>query len=240
MNSSADKQHNIKTAQQLCATACQSGAAFILLPEVFNLRADSKTMQQHAEPIPGPSLSPLMQLAKEHQAWILAGSLCEKIKNQTKVYNSSALIGPSGTITAIYRKIHLFDAAVDGKNIRESTTFAPGSQQVVTTINTIHTGLAICYDLRFPDLFKSYREQNTKMICLPSAFTATTGKADWERLLRTRAKETNTTILAPNQTGIGSQGVRCYGNSMIVAPDGQIIARASQEKEEILTATLVL
>ncbi|MBU4334897.1 MAG: carbon-nitrogen hydrolase family protein, partial [Candidatus Omnitrophica bacterium] len=176
--------------------------------------------------------------AKKNKVSILAGSLYEKIQSSKKVYNTSVLIGSDGKVSAKYRKINLFDANVDGKRIRESKHFAAGTKTALANVHGIKVGLSICFDLRYPELYRKYSLEGAEILCVPSAFTMTTGKAHWEMLLRARAIENKCFVLAPNQTGENSQGVLCYGNSMIVDPWGQILARASNNKEEIIYADI--
>ncbi len=240
MASGTDKAKNLRTALRLVQKARSRGAQFILLPEAFNFRGDEKRIGTNAEPIPGPSLLPLLEYAKEKRISILAGTIGEKVEGEKKVYNTSVLIDERGRIKAIYRKMHLFDVTVDGKKTGESKKCLRGKRPVLTTVRGIPTGLSICYDLRFPELYRDYSRRGALILTCPSNFTATTGKAHWEILLRSRAVENLSYVLAPNQFGIGSKGILAYGNSMIVDPWGKILARASGNREEILFATLSL
>ncbi len=234
VNACENRADNLTRALKLCQEAIETGAKFLALPELFNYRG----VRYEGESIPGPSLLPLLELAKRHNVWILAGSICETSPtNPTKFYNSSAVISPAG-IDSIYRKIHLFNAQINDTTIQESSTFIPGQTPTITPILSIPTGLSICFDLRFSDLFATYSQRGAKMITVPSSFTTHTGEVHWEILLRARAIESQCYIIAPNQTGKNPQGVETYGNSMIVDPWGKILARASQDKPEVITATL--
>jgi len=241
MNATSDKSRNIVRAVELIkeAIACQS--RFVLLPEVFNFRGilvKPRDIQSIAEPIGGESLRPLMALAKRHKVFILAGSVYEKAKGIKKVYNTSVLIDDNGKISTRYRKIHLFDAIIGKKVIKESRLFVAGRKMAIGVVDQLRVGLSVCYDLRFPHLYKSYAQQGAHVLCVPSAFTKATGQAHWEVLLRARAIENLCYVLAPNQVGKDGRGVPSYGHSMIIDPWGKILAEASGDKEEIIYAHL--
>jgi len=232
------KEKNLRTALRLTQEAAQHGAQFILLPEVFNYRGKESKVSRTAEDIPGPSLKPLMAMALKERVWILAGSIGERAKGSRKVYNSSVLINDRGRIKAVYRKIHLFDVRLRRKKILESTKVLKGSRPALTKVAGIPTGLSVCYDLRFPELFYAYAKKGALLLCVPSSFTWATGKDHWEVLLRARAIENQCFVLAPNQYGVGSHGVKTYGNSMVIDPWGRILARAVTGRQKILYAKL--
>lgn len=241
INAVNNKEQNIDKAQSLVCRAVRQKAKFVLLPEVFNYRANGNArgaLVDIAENFPGPSTKPLMEVARKHRVFILAGSICERISNNKKVFNTSVLIDPRGRITAKYRKIHLFDAVIDKTKLRESQCFRGGRRPIVSRIGRWTAGLSICYDLRFPELYQKYARAGANILCVPSAFTKMTGLAHWESLLRARAIENLCYVLAPNQIGKDGQGIVSYGNSMIVDPWGKILARASGDKEEIIYAHL--
>ena|SRR3989338_10138007 len=238
MASGDNEKRNMRKAIELLKQAVEGGAQLVCFPEVFNYRARSSRGGDHATTIPGPLFLPLQEYARQKQIWILAGSVREKAAEFRKVYNSSVVIGNDGNINAIYRKIHLFDAQVNGKKVLESATFMRGKDPVLADVAGIPTGLSICYDLRFPELYREYSAQGAKMLYVPSSFTAVTGKAHWEILLRARAIENQCFVLAPNQYGIGSDGVRTYGNSMIIDPWGEILARASKDRKDVIYGVL--
>ena len=233
-----NKAKNLEKAYRFCMKAVQNGAKFILFPETFNYRQREDKPIEQAESIPGPSLEPLMNIAQRYKVWVLAGSLHEKVVSGAKVYNSSAVIGNDGRVKAVYHKMHLFDASLKAKKIVESKIYLRGKKPVIISIADIKTGLTICYDLRFPELYRQYAENGVKMFCVPSAFTHFTGKAHWEVLLRARAIENQCFVLAPNQCGAGIAGVQTYGNSMVVCPWGTVLARASGGREQVVYATL--
>ena len=240
-NAGANKEKNIERALSFVEKAISKKAKFILLPEVFVFRGDISTggiLFDISEEINGSTIKKLCLIAGDNKVSILAGSIYEKIKGSTKVYNTSVLIGTDGKIAAKYRKINLFDANVDGKRIRESKCFSAGSKKACANVGGMRVGLSICFDLRYPELYRKYYSKGIHVLCVPSSFTKTTGKAHWEILLRARAIENKSFVLAPNQIGKNGQGVLCYGNSMIVDPWGRILARASSNKEEIIYADI--
>src|SRR3989338_6539622 len=258
MNSSGDKQRNIEKALRFVRTAAGRGAQFILLPEVFNYRGGIKTKEDFrmiSEEIPGAlrhaqdgskdgersrttSLRPFLGAARKAKAFILAGSIYEKAKGSQKVYNTSVLISPEGKICAKYRKIHLFDAILKGKAIRESDSFLAGKKIVVARVEKFNVGMSICYDLRFPEFYRACARLGAHILCVPSAFTKITGQVHWEVLLKARAIENLCYVLAPNQTGTDSRGIEAFGHSLIISPWGEVLARASAAAEEIIFAEL--
>lgn len=233
-----DKASNLQRAFQLTRKALQRGAKFVVLPEHFLYRGPA--LHTAAETIPGPALKSFQALALAHSAWIVPGSIAEKIHGSKKVYNTSVLINPHGKIAGIYRKIHLFDVTVDGKNMAESSYMKPGPKTALFKGPGVLVGMAICYDLRFSGLFEFYAKKGARILTLPSSFTRTTGQAHWEILVRARAIETQSFVLAPNQSGIGSQGIATYGHSLIVDPWGKVLAQAGDQKDKILHAELDL
>ncbi|OGX38398.1 MAG: hypothetical protein A3D87_06245 [Omnitrophica WOR_2 bacterium RIFCSPHIGHO2_02_FULL_50_17] len=241
MEATSDKARNIQRAVSLVRQAIRDGAEFILLPEVFVYRGDvrrGEALRGIVEKIPGESTAPLMALAKKHKACILAGSIYEKAKEASKAYNTSVFINDQGVIQAVYRKIHLFEAIIRKRRIRESDQFIAGKRAVMTQAKGFKVGLSVCYDLRFPELYRGYARGGAEVLCVPSAFTRQTGQAHWEVLLRARAIENLCYVLAPNQTGKDARGIFCYGTSMIIDPWGKVLVRASADREEILYAYL--
>ncbi|NBV42607.1 carbon-nitrogen hydrolase family protein [bacterium] len=237
-NSATDKTANISAAKRLVLDAIEKGASFIALPEVFNFRGPRDLVAQNAEPIPGPTTRVFQDIAKNYNVFILLGSIVQRIEGQDKLLNTSVVIDDDGQIQTTYSKMHLFDVDVEGKPFRESDTFERGLRPVIANVKDISTGLAICYDLRFPELFRYYSANGVKMFCIPSSFTKPTGKAHWETLIRARAIENLAFVLAPDQTGFGQGGVPTFGNSMIVDPWGTVLARGSDDREEVLIADL--
>ncbi|MBI5416109.1 MAG: carbon-nitrogen hydrolase family protein [Candidatus Omnitrophica bacterium] len=243
MNAGGDKSRNVRRAGELVRRAISAGARFILLPEVFVFRGRMSRpgcLSRIVEVVPGESLKPLMALARKHKIFILAGSIYEKAARIDKAYNTSVFIDDRGAIRAKYRKIHLFEAVLGKKRIKESDYLVAGNRAVVASVGGFRVGLSVCYDVRFPELYREYARRGVHAICVPSAFAYETGKAHWEVLLRARAIENCCYVLAPNQIGLSGNGVRCYGHSMIIGPWGDVLAEASGGREEIIYAQLNL
>jgi predicted amidohydrolase len=238
MDSGEDVAANVATAERLTREAARAGARFIALPEMYHFRSTGRPASLPGEAIPGPSTRGLQAIAAEYRAAILAGSVCEAIAGNFKVHNTSVLIGPDGAVAATYRKIHLFDVEVDGVAIRESDWYVPGEAVVAAEVLGRTVGLSICYDLRFPELYRRHADRRAEILTVPASFTATSGAAHWESLLRARAIENQAFVLAPGQTGPGSGGVMTHGNSLVVDPWGVVLARGSAGRTEIVTATL--
>ena len=240
-NAGQDKQRNIQNACALVEIATNEGAEFILLPEVFNYRGPLFKMELYekiAEDIPGESLIPLMAIAKKTGVNILAGSIYERSEEKNKVYNTSVIINDSGSLFCKYRKINLFRAVIDGKKIDETNTYKAGHKPVICEINNFKVGLPICFDLRFPELYREYYNEGVDMVTVPSSFTTRTGELHWETLLRARAIENYCYVLAPNQFGIDGNGVETYGHSMLIDPQGHIIDVLDKQEEGIIMAKL--
>ena len=209
----------------------------IALPEVFAFRGTDADYRAGAEPVDGPMIQMLQQLAQNRHAWILAGSIIEKADD--RIFNTSVLVDRSGRIAAAYRKIHLFEAHLeDGTLIREADAYESGETPVLTDIDGWQTGLSICYDLRFPELYRHYSRQGAQLLLVPSNFTQRTGRDHWETLVRARAIENQCFVIAPNQGGANpATHIESYGHSMIVGPWGDVLANADTD-ETVLTATL--
>lgn len=231
MNSGTKLEKNIERAVLMSKEAISKKAAFILLPEVFSFRGAGAPH----ELIPGSSTLPLFELAKEKKVWILAGSIREVSHAEGKPFNTSVLINPSGKCEVIYRKMHLFQLQDE---FREADNMTPGAAPALGEIEGIKIGLSICYDLRFPELYRHYGHLGAQILTAPSSFTTVTGKDHWEILLRARAIENQCFVLAPNQTGVGAGKLPTYGHSMVVDPWGRILAQGSEDKEEVVYAEL--
>ena len=214
-----------------------SPADLTVLPEVFTVRGGDADYRQNAEPIPGPATDFAAALARGRREWVLAGSVVEKCGR--RIYNTSVLLNRRGKIAARYRKIHLFAATLDtGQVVREDETFRPGSRPVLADVDGWRCGLSICYDLRFPELFRRYAHGGARVLLIPANFTQRTGKDHWEVLLRARAIENQCYVVAPGQCGTNERtGVESYGHSMVVDPWGRILARAARS-ERVLTVRL--
>ena len=236
MSAGVAKEDNIAKAIHFVDEAASSGAKLIVLPEVFVGRGnlhDKNFRLAVMEPQGGSTFQTFAAKAREWKVWLVLGSILEK-GPLSKVYNTQQVINPKGKLAAKYRKINLFDAKIGDKIIREGDCMAKGQKQQMLEIDGFKTGLSICYDLRFAKHYDVYRKQNADVLLAPSCFTKKTGKAHWEVLLRSRAIECLAYMLAPNQVGIDAKGVEAYGNSMIVDPWGEVQARGSDDKEEIV------
>ncbi len=236
--SGADKRHNIERAVALVREAADTGAAVVALPETFDFRGDTARLPDVAEPLPGSAISALMAVARDLGIWVLAGSVHERHPDGGMPYNTSVLITPAGDTAAVYRKIHLFDISIGGRSVAESAHYSRGRDVVCATAAGVKVGLSICYDMRFPELYRRFADAGTDLVFIPSSFTAPTGEAHWEVLVRARAIENQCFVAAPGQAGIGAGGIPTYGNSMIVDPWGRVLARASGEGEQVIAATL--
>ncbi len=233
-NSRQDKAANIAAAVELIEEAVAlERPDWVGLPECFDFLGGLKADKQEAAEIlgEGPAYLAMQALARSHGIFIHAGSILEKIPDDHRLHNTSVVFDRSGKEIARYRKIHMFDiTAPDGTQYRESASFKPGDKIVTYAAEDFTFGCAICYDLRFPDLFQALAEKGADVIALPSAFTLQTGKDHWEVLCRARAIETETYFCAPAQTGVhqvGNETRATYGHSLVVDPWGHVIARAS-------------
>jgi predicted amidohydrolase len=238
MASGADRAANLRRASTLVRDAAGRGARLVVLPEVFAWRGADARDPSAAEPIPGPTTEAMCALARELRIVLCMGSFLEAVPDDARRYNTSCIVDAGGTIVARYRKIHLFDVALPGRvAVRESATRLAGTQPVVARTPLATLGCSICYDLRFPELYRRLAHDGAEVLLVPSAFTAPTGAAHWEVFCRARAVENQCYLLAANQCGPSPHGHRDYGNSMIVDPWGTVLARAGDE-ECVLTAEL--
>ena len=229
MTSGADKAQNLETAVALVRRAAKAGATFVGLPENFAWMGPEPERNTAAEGLDGPTLQRLSGLARDAKVTLLAGSVLETGAPGGRLYNTSTLFGPDGARLAVYRKMHLFDVDVgDGQTYRESAAVAPGEGPVVVDSAIGKVGLTVCYDLRFPELYRACSAQGATVLTVPAAFTATTGKDHWEVLLRARAIENLCHVIAPAQWGVHPRDRRTWGHAMIVDPWGLVIARASE------------
>jgi deaminated glutathione amidase len=226
LNSSSDKDANLATAERLVRAAADDGAELVALPEKWNLLAEGEELLAGAEALDGPSLSAARGWARDLGIHLLAGSICES--GGEKASNTSVLIGPEGEDLATYRKIHMFDVDAGGVAYRESANERPGAEIVAAPVGELIVGLTVCYDLRFPELFRILALRGARLIAVPSAFTRATGKDHWEVLLRARAIEDQVFVLAPNQVGPAEPHYESFGHSAIVDPWGTVLAIAPE------------
>jgi predicted amidohydrolase len=228
LTSTSDAAANLGSAEELIRAAAARGAALVATPENTNYLGPHAEKVRRAEPLDGPTCTRFSKLARELRIHLLLGSFNETSREPGHCFNTSVLFGPDGARLAAYRKIHLFDVDVPGGvSFRESDSVAPGADVVVADIPLARVGLTICYDLRFGELYRELVERGARVITIPSAFTATTGKAHWEVLVRARAIETQCWVLAPGQHGRHDDGGlrESHGQSMIVDPWGQVVAQ---------------
>lgn len=236
LNSQSDKERNLEVAEQLIDEAAQRGAEVVALPEYVNFLGPRELHEANAEPIPGPTTERFAAKARQHGIYLLGGSILERSPIPGKYYNTSVLFDPEGEIRAIYRKIHLFDVDLTGNvTSNESATILPG-QEIVTAEIAGHTvGLTICYDVRFPELYRLLALAGAELIFVPAAFTLYTGKDHWHVLLRARAIENQCYIAAPAQIGPHDPGQQCYGHSLVADPWGTVIAEATNQVGVVVT-----
>jgi predicted amidohydrolase len=226
LNSTDEKSRNLEAAESLVRAAAAEGAELVALPEKWNLLAGGSELREGAEPLDGPSLGAAREWAAALGIHLLAGSISEAAGE--KAFNTSVLIGPDGSDLAVYRKIHMFDVDVGGVSYRESEHEEPGSEIVTAGAGELTVGLTVCYDLRFPELFRILAVRGARLIAVPSAFTSTTGRDHWEVLLRARAIENQVFVLAPNQSGTAPPHFDSFGHSSIVDPWGKVVATAPE------------
>jgi predicted amidohydrolase len=239
LNSTADKPRNLEIAERLVREAASGGADLVVLPEKWTLLGSAEDLEAGAEAIEGESISAARSWARELGIDLLAGSFAER-QETGKLANTSVLIGRDGEIGAVYRKIHMFDVDVGGVAYRESEIEEPGEEIVLGEAGEklpIKLGLSVCYDLRFPELYRVLAVRGARIVTVPSAFTAETGRDHWDVLLRARAIENQAFVIAANQVGEHAPGLRSGGRSMIVDPWGVILAQAP-DAEAVVVADL--
>jgi deaminated glutathione amidase len=235
LDAGSDPEANVREAVRLADQAAAEGARLIALPEYLQYRGSDDGYRSSAQPIPGPFSNAFAAVARARSVWILVGSLAETGPAETgpaktgpaeRPYNTSILVDPTGAIVATYRKIHLFDVAIDdGPADRESDRVTAGDRAVVADVDGTRLGLSICYDLRFPELYRALAEAGAEILAVPANFLERTGRDHWEVLLRARAIENAAFVIAPAQVG-GPLGVPAHGRSMVIDPWGTVIAQA--------------
>jgi predicted amidohydrolase len=228
LNSTGDKARNLAAAERLVRAAAADGAKLVGLPEKWNLLGSGGEIAAGAEPLDGPSLAAARGWASELGIHLLAGSIAER--GEGKAFNTSVLIGPSGEDLGVYRKIHMFDVEAGGVEYRESEHEEAGSEIVTAPLGEFTVGMSVCYDLRFPELYRILAVRGARLIAVPSAFTLATGCDHWEVLLRARAIENQAFVLAPNQVGEAPPHYSSFGHSAIVDPWGAVLAVAPDEE----------
>jgi predicted amidohydrolase len=224
MSSTPDKEQNKRTAEALIRSAASAGAELVALPELWSCHGLEAVYRENAEPVPGPTTDFMGDLAREFGVYLLGGSILEGEPGAERLSNTSTLFAPSGELVALYRKIHLFDVKVSDREYLESASIAPGDEIVTAKAGATTLGLSVCYDVRFPELYRLLALGGAEVLAVPAAFTLQTGKDHWEVLLRARAIENQAFVLAPAQWGQKADGRWTYGRSMIVDPWGTVLA----------------
>lgn len=229
LDSQNDKGANVKAACDYIDEAAAHGAKLVSFPEVMNLVGRNVGEGGKFEPVPGYTTEKLAAKAKEHGIYVHSGSFWEEIEGEKRAYNTSVMIDPQGEIIAKYRKLHMFDVTLpDGTVCDESAKIHPGDEIVTVDTELGKLGFAICYDIRFPEMFRIMALEGAQVIFTPASFTMPTGKDHWEPILRARAIENGLYIVAAGQIGKKAQ-YTAYGNSMVVDPWGTVIARAKDQ-----------
>ncbi|HEY3959424.1 MAG TPA: carbon-nitrogen hydrolase family protein [Solirubrobacteraceae bacterium] len=265
LNSTADRAANLAGADRLTRAAAADGAELIVLPEKWSGIGSEEDLRAGAEELGGawedptgsaagqggasgarggsaggPAIAWARRIARELEIDLIAGSIAERVPGREKLANTSIHVDPSGAIKAVYRKVHMFDVEIDGKTYRESDVEEPGEEIVVSqTAGGVELGLSICYDLRFPELFRILAVRGARVIALPAAFTLPTTRDHWETLVKARAIENQAFVIAANQIGPHPGGMRSGGRSMIVDPWGVVLAQAP-DREGCIVAELDL
>ncbi len=239
MSSTPVKAENLRVAEDLIREAVAAGADLVALPELWSCHGLEEAYRENAEPIPGPTTEFLGGLARELGVYVLGGSIFEGSPDADRLYNTSTFFDPSGEMVARYRKIHLFDVKAPDRDYLESRTVAPGSEIVTAKAGPTTVGLSVCYDVRFPELYRILALRGAEILAVPAAFTVPTGKDHWEILLRARAVENQAYVVAPAQWGRKADGRLTYGRSMIVDPWGTILAQ-HPDRDGFALATLNL
>jgi deaminated glutathione amidase len=246
LNSTDDVERNLETADRLVREAASRGCELVVLPEKWTVLGTDEQMSAAAQPLDGLAIAWARSSARELGIDLVAGSIVERVTGHVervtgreKAANTSVHVGPDGEIKAIYRKIHMFDVEVDGVVYAESETEQPGDEIVTSELGGVRLGMSICYDLRFPELYRILALRGAQIIAIPSAFTLTTTRDHWEVLVRARAIENQCFVVAPNQIGPHPPGHRSGGRSLIVDPWGLVLATAP-DRESIVVADLDL
>jgi len=240
LTSTADRERNLATADRLTRAAAAAGAELVVLPEKWPILATPEETAAGAEPFDGPALAWARATARELGIDLVAGSMAERVPDRDRGSNTSVHVGPDGDVHAVYRKLHMFDVQVGGRTYRESDHEAPGDEIVLSeTAGGVELGLTVCYDVRFPELYRILAVRGARVVTVPAAFTLATTRDHWEPLLRARAIENQAFVIAANQIGEHAPGFRSGGRSMIVDPWGVVLATAP-DAETFIAADLDL
>jgi deaminated glutathione amidase len=235
LNATADRDANLAIADRLTRAAAADGASLIVLPEKWTAMGAEEDLLAAAEPLDGQVLQWASATARELGVDLIAGSFLERVPGQRKLSNTSLHVGPDGELAAVYRKVHMFDVEVGGRSYRESDLEQPGDEIVLSrSADGVELGLSICYDLRFPELYRILAVRGARVVSVPAAFTLATTRDHWETLLRARAIENQAFMIAANQVGRHPGGHESGGRSMIVDPWGVVLAQAPDGEAHIL------
>jgi predicted amidohydrolase len=235
LNSQDDVPGNLDGVRHWVAAAAEAGARFVTLPENFAFMGDENRKRELSEPLDvgeppkGPIAGALAECASRHGVWVLGGGMPERSESPDRPYNTSVLVDPQGRVAARYRKVHLFDVSLaDGASYCESGATTAGTEATTADVLGVRVGLSVCYDVRFPELYRRLVEQGARILTVPAAFTLTTGKDHWHALLRARAIENLAFVLAPAQHGKHPLGKQTYGKALICDPWGEVIAQCAE------------
>ena len=230
LNSTEDKERNLASADRLTRAAAADGAELVVLPEKFNLLGTHEAYLSGAETLEDVTISWAREVAQELGIDLVAGSIVERREGRDKLGNTSVHVGPDGALRGVYRKIHMFDVTVGGKDYRESASQEAGDELVTSEAEGARLGLSVCYDLRFPELFRILAIRGARILTLPAAFTKVTGEAHWDVLVRARAIENQAFVVAADQIGTHPPDNESFGGSQIVDPWGEVLCRARDEE----------
>ncbi len=240
LTSTADFDGNLERADRLTRAAAADGAELVVLPEKWSALGRGEALIAGAQPMDGPAMTWARATARELGIDLVAGSIAEHVPDREKNSNTCAHIGPDGEVQAVYRKIHMFDVEVGGRTYRESEHEEGGDEIVLSeTAEGVELGMTVCYDLRFPELYRILAVRGARIVTVPAAFTLATTRDHWEVLLRARAIEDQAFVIAANQVGEHAPGIRSGGRSMIVDPWGVVLAQAP-DSETFIAADLDL
>lgn len=239
LNSGSDVEANIAAVDRHVRAAAADGARLIVLPEKWTVMGGPDDLRAGAQTLDGPAIAWARATARELELDLVAGSIAERVEGREKLSNASVHVGPDGEIRAVYRKLHMFDVEIEGKRYCESDTDEPGEEVVVSELaDGSKLGMSICYDLRFPELFRVLALRRARAVALPAAFTLPTTRDHWETLVRARAIENQVFMVAANQVGEHPGGHHSGGCSLIVDPWGTVLARADGERPGHVVARL--
>jgi deaminated glutathione amidase len=233
LNSQDNVAANLARVRHWVSQAASAGARLVVLPENFAFMGEEAAKREVAERLdrtqPGPIVAAIAEAAAAHGVWIIGGGMPEKNDDPARPYNTSIVVDPTGAVVRSYRKVHLFDVSLpDGTSACETAATTPGSEAVTAEVLGVRVGLSICYDLRFPELYRRLVDHGARIVTVPAAFTLTTGKDHWHALLRARAIENQVYVLAPGQHGKHPRGRQTYGKSVIIDPWGEVVAQCSE------------